>query len=131
MSLHSSTLTYLPLPKVEETNPGISPLEFNVLVLPREIERTRKSGILIPDGAATREEEAGDEGLLVALSPLAFNDADFPDPKAVPAVGHHVMFARYAGKSFIGADGRTYRLMKDKEVLGVRTGAAASVMVAA
>ncbi len=121
MSLHHSTLTYEPLPKVEETKPGIDPLEFNCLILPRVIERVRKSGLIVAEGAATREEEAGDEGLLVSISPLAFNELDFPDRSAVPQIGQHVMFARYAGKSFVGADGRVYRLMKDKEVLGART----------
>lgn len=131
MSLHHSTLTYEPLPKVEETKPGISPMEFNCLILPRQIERVRKSGIIIAEGAASREEEAGDEGLLVSISPLAFNEQDFPDRAAVPEVGQHVMFARYAGKSFVGADGRIYRLMKDKEVLGVRTAEANSAVTKA
>ena len=121
MSLHHSTLTYEPLPKVEETNPGMKPLEFNCLVLPRVIQRQRASGIYVPENTAQREEEGGDEGLLVAISPLAFNEADFPMAEAIPTVGQHVMFARYAGKSFVGADGRVYRVMKDKEILGIRT----------
>lgn len=131
MSLHHSTLTYEPLPKVEETNPGINPLEFNCLILPRAVQEVSKGGIIVPKGAADRENEAGDEGLLVSMSPLAFNEQDFPDRDAVPAIGQHVMFARYAGKSFVGADGRIYRLMKDKEVLGVRTAEANSAKAAA
>lgn len=131
MSLHHSTLTYELLPKVEETKPGMKPLEFNVLVLPRVIQRQRASGIFVPENAAAREEEGGDEGLLIAISPLAFNEADFPNPEAIPSVGQHVMFARYAGKSFVGADGRVYRVMKDKEILGVRTEAATAAVKAA
>jgi hypothetical protein len=42
-----------------------------------------------------------------------------------------VMFARYAGKSFVGADGRVYRVMKDKEIVGIRTADAESAKVAA
>lgn len=131
MSLHHSTLTYEPLPKVSETDPGMKPLEFNVLVLPRVIQRQRASGIFVPENAAQREEEGGDEGLLVAISPLAFNEQDFPNPDAIPKVGDHAMFARYAGKSFVGKDGRVYRVMKDKEILGVRTEAAGAAKVAA
>ena len=131
MSLHHSTLTYETLPKVEETNPGMKPLEFNVLVLPRVIQRQRASGIFVPENAAQREEEGGDEGLLVAISPLAFNESDFPMPEAIPQVGQQVMFARYAGKSFVGADGRVYRVMKDKEIVGIRTEAATGAKVAA
>lgn len=131
MSLHHSTLTFEKLPKVEETNPGMKPLEFNCLVLPRVVQRTRASGIVLPELSAQREDEGGDEGLLVAVSPLAFNEADFPNPDAIPKVGEHVMFARYAGKSFVGADGRVYRVMKDKEIVGIRTAAAADAKVAA
>lgn len=120
MSLHHSTLTYEPLPKVEETKPGLKPYEFNVLILPRVVQRVRASGLEIPPGAATREDEAGDEGLLVAISPLAFNEQDFPDRAAVPQIGDHVVFARYAGKSYVGADNRVYKIMKDKEILGGR-----------
>ena len=131
MSLHHSTLTFEPMPKVEETNPGMKPLEFNCLVLPRVIQRQRASGIFVPETAAAREDEGGDEGLLISVSPLAFNEQDFPDPAAIPEIGQHVMFARYAGKSFVGADGRVYRVMKDKEILGVRTAAASAAKVAA
>lgn len=131
MSLHHSTLTFETLPKVQETNPGMKPLEFNVLVLPRVVQRTRASGLVVPEMAAAREDEGGDEGLLIAISPLAFNEADFPNPDAIPKVGEQVMFARYAGKSFVGADGRVYRVMKDKEIVGIREAPADSAKVAA
>ena len=131
MSLHHSTLTFEKLPKVSETNPGMKPLEFNCLVLPRVVQRQRASGIYVPENAAQREDEGGDEGLLIAISPLAFNVQDFPIPEAVPQIGQHVMFARYAGKSFVGADGRVYRVMKDKEIVGIRTAEANHAKVAA
>jgi co-chaperonin GroES (HSP10) len=131
MSLHHSTLTYETLPKVSETNPGMKPLEFNCLVLPRVVQRQRASGIFVPETSAQREDEGGDEGLLVSISPLAFNEDDFPNPDAIPKVGERVMFARYAGKSFVGADGRVYRVMKDKEIVGIRTADAESAKVAA
>lgn len=129
--MHHSTLTYEALPKVEETSPGMKPLEFNCLVLPRVVQTKRASGIYVPENAAERENEGGDEGLLVAISPLAFNELDFPNPDAIPKVGEHVMFARYAGKSFVGADGRVYRMMKDKEIVGIRTAPAQAAKVAA
>lgn len=131
MSLHHSTLTFEKLPKVEETNPGMKPLEFNVLVLPRVVQRKTAGGIFVPETSAQREDEGGDEGLLVAISPLAFNEDDFPIPEAIPNVGEHVMFARYAGKSFVGADGRVYRVMKDKEIVGIRTAEVNHAKVAA
>lgn len=130
MSLHSSTLTFQPYPKLSELNPGIKPYEFSILVLVREVARKTAGGIVIPEGAVDREEEAGDEGLLVAVSPLAFNETDFPDANAVPKVGEVVLFARYAGKTYVGADGRKYRIMKDKDVTGGRVTAKASVKAA-
>lgn len=119
-SLHF-TLNYEAYPELEALQPGIKPLEFNVLVLPRKVAE-KQGSVFIPKGAVDREDEAGDEGLLVASSPLAFGPDEFP-PEAIPEVGVPVMFARYAGKTFIGADGRPYRLMKDKDILGQRVGA--------
>lgn len=130
MSLHSSTLTFQSYPKLSELNPGIKPYEFSILVLVREIAKKTAAGILIPEGAAAREEEAGDEGLLVAMSPLAFNETDFPDRDAVPSIGEIVLFARYAGKTYEGADGRKYRIMKDKDVTGGRIAAKAAAKAA-
>lgn len=130
MSLHGSTLTFQPYPKLSELNPGIKPYEFSILVLVREVARKTAGGIHIPEGAVDREEEAGDEGLLVAMSPLAFNETDFPDRAAVPKVGEVVLFARYAGKTYVGEDGRKYRIMKDKDVTGGRVTAKASAKAA-
>lgn len=116
-SLHNSTLKFEPYPALEALNPGITPLEFNVLVLTRRVAE-KQGAIFIPDGAKTREEEAGDEGLLVAKSAAA--GGEIWTDETAPRVGDPVMFARYAGKTFVGADGRLYRLMKDKEILGAR-----------
>ena len=112
-SIHFN-LNYEPYPKLTDLKPGIKPLEFNVLVLPRKVAE-KQGSVFIPRGSMEREDEAGDEGLLVAVSTEAF--ASLGD---MATVGHQVMFARYAGKTFIGADGKIYRLMKDKDILGER-----------
>lgn len=126
MSSIHYTLQYEPYPAMESLNPGIKALEFNVLILPRKVA-DRQGSIFMPEKSREREDEGGDEGLLVAKSALAFPPDEFP-PDAVPQIGRQVMFARYAGKSFVGADGRLYRLMKDKDVLGERVPTQAASM---
>lgn len=127
---------YKPIPKLSELDPGIDVFEFNILVLPREVEEKTSSGIYIPDQSREREEEAGIEGIVVGVGEFAFHfeasDGEVQPWDKRPQVGETVMFARYAGgRNFIGADGRRYRIMKDKDVLGVRRSAAKLEGVAA
>lgn len=127
---------YKPIPKLSELDPGIDVFEFNILVLPREVEEKTSSGIYIPDQSREREEEAGIEGIVVGVGEFAFHfegsDGEVQPWDKRPQVGETVMFARYAGgRNFIGSDGRRYRIMKDKDVLGVRRKAAKLEGVAA
>lgn len=100
---------------------GIDPLEYKVLVLPKKDDGTikLKSGLTIykPDDVTERDQNAATEGVLIAASPVAFR---YEDGAPVPQVGQTVIFAKYAGNSIEGADGQTYRLMNDKDVIGVR-----------
>lgn len=128
-----SGLGFKALPKLEELKPGIEALGFKILVLPREIEEKTKGGIMIArtiDGNIQREEEAGSEGLLVSLGSQA--GAERWEPGTVN-IGDVILFARYAGKhaEFEGADGRTYRIMNDEDVLGVRARAEIAAQKAA
>lgn len=114
MSSIHYTLNYEPYPALESLNPGLKPLEFNVLVLVRKVAE-KQGSVFIPRNTMEREEEGGDEGLLVATATRAFEELG-----EAPEVGAHVTFARYAGKTYVGADGRLYRIMKDKEITGER-----------
>ena len=125
MSSIHYTLSHEAYPKMEELNPGLKPLEFNVLVLVRKVAE-RQGSVFIPRGAMEREEEGGDEGLLVAKAARAFEELG-----ESPEVGARVTFARYAGKTYMGADGRMYRIMKDKDVTGERVAEANSAKAAA
>jgi len=116
---------YKPLPKLTELDPGIRVYGFNILVLPRELEEKTKSGIILAETIREREDEAGIEGMIVACGQFAFNfedNAGNVEPwQDRPVPGDCVMFARYAGgRNFTGADGRKYRIMLDKDVLGAR-----------
>jgi co-chaperonin GroES (HSP10) len=116
---------YKPLPKLTDLDPGIEVFEFNILVLPRQLEEKTKGGLLLADASLEREDEAGIEGLVVRAGEFAFHFEDANgniEPwNSKPEPGDVVMFARYAGgRNFIGTDGRRYRIMKDKDILGVR-----------
>lgn len=97
---------------------GIDPLEFNVIVRPDKVEERTKGGLYLPDETKERDQFSTLKGELIALSDLAFQDI-YPADKPRPAPGERVMFSPYAGKVFKGDDGEDYRIMKDKDVLGV------------
>ena len=100
---------------------GIRPVEYYVLVLPQEVETRTKGGLLIPDETKEREEFAQIEGVLVAMSPMAFAFADWPKERAheKPKIGARVIFRRYDATELTGRDGRKYWLMKDRSISGV------------
>ncbi|WP_299477016.1 hypothetical protein [uncultured Paracoccus sp.] len=98
---------------------GIDPLEYKVLVLPEKVEEKTKGGILLPDEVKERDQHAAMCGKLVAMSPLAFS---YEENAPKPDVGDTLIFARYAGVIIKGADGLDYRIMNDKDVVGVRRG---------
>lgn len=102
------------IPLLSECDPGLRPMEFNVLILPEEVEAKTKGGIILPDEVKDADKAAANRGLLVAVSPVAFDFAEFKDVK--PEVGDHVWYGRYAGTEVRGRDGRTYRLCKDRDI---------------
>lgn len=115
-------LKFKQLPKLEACDHGIAPHEFNVLVLPRELENKSASGLIqITEDQIEREREAVIEGMLVAVSPAAFSYAEWPKDQEPPKAGDHIYFKRYAGVWVEGDDGRQYRIMADKDVIAVRS----------
>lgn len=96
---------------------GLKPMEYKVLVLPDVVEEKTKGGIYLPEQSQEREKNASMEGTLVEASPIAFK---FEDNAPVPPVGSRVIFAKYSGVTIKGADGRDYRIMNDKDVVGAR-----------
>jgi len=100
---------------------GIYPTEYKVLVRPVEIEERTKGGIIIPDQTKERDQFAQMEGVLVALSPLAFtyaNDTEW-NGAAKPKPGDRILFAKYAGAVVKGKDEKNYRIVNDKDVAAV------------
>jgi chaperonin GroES len=106
----------LPLiPAIEDCDPGIRPVEYNVLVAPA-MEPEKKGGLILPHEVKERMALAFQVGRVIAVSPIAFNYDRWPDPDDIPKAGDIVWYARYAGTLVIGRDKRTYRLLKDKDI---------------
>ncbi len=106
------------VPRLEDCNPGIRPIEYNVIVAP--VPSTEVAGkigsVFIPDEAKETLDLAMQVGRIIAQSPLAYSYEKWPDTSQQPQVGQIVWFARYAGKEFEGADGKQYRILKDKDI---------------
>lgn len=95
---------------------GIQPREYKVLVRPDEVEEVTKGGIVKAISTVEAEQRAICFGTLVANSPHAFN---FEAGMEKIEPGTRVLYAKYAGGEVKGpADGITYRIMNDKDIMG-------------
>ncbi len=101
------------------TSSGISPIVYNVVVKPEKVAERTTGGILIPDAVRDRDQYGEHKGVLVAISPMAFSFVEWPDDAPKPQIGQRVIFVKYAGTLVQGEDGDDYRVMNDKDVLGV------------
>lgn len=109
------------IPALEECDPGLEPVEYNLVIIPaRPPEKAGKQSlILLADETRERMGLAGQIGRIVAISPVAFDYAVWPEGSVKPQIGDVIWFARYAGGEFEGFDGKTYRIMKDKDCAAV------------
>ena len=98
---------------------GIKPMGYNVLVKPQTVEVKTKGGLLLPETVIEKDEFGRTEGVLVALSPMAFAFEDWPDGADKPQIGDRVMFSRYNATETTGRDGEKYWLMKDQSIVGI------------
>lgn len=105
------------IPALNECDPGFAPVEYNVVVRPEDVS-DKVGSIFIANATKEKEELACVRGRLVAVSPLAFNYAEWPEGK-MPNPGAAVIFAKYAGVLIKGRDGNEYRLCKDKDIAAV------------
>ncbi len=121
----------MPLPCFEDLNPGIEPMEYNILVLVDETEKTTAGGIIIPEKSKDRDDLAQVRGMLVRASPLAFSYDTWPAGSQQPQLGDHIIFGKFAGILVNGDDGREYRLCKDKELSAITRRASMALKAAA
>lgn len=95
---------------------GIEPLEYHVIVKPEEVAEKTAGGLYKPQDLREREQWSETRGVLVAVSPIAFNfEGDAPKPD----LGDVVMFKRHSGTLTKGVDGVEYRIVSDKDIIGV------------
>ncbi len=104
------------VPDLALCHPGLLPTEYNVIIAPAVMPEKTKGNIILADETKDRQSGAMQVGRLVAASPIAFNYDQWPTGSLPPHSGEIVWFARYAGGEFVGADGRTYRIVKDKDI---------------
>lgn len=105
------------IPKLEDCSPGITPTGFCVLVAMAEVDR-KIGNIFVPDATADKEQVVEQRGRIVAVSPVAFDFATFPNEQ-LPKQGDAVIIAKLSGVQTKGADGRVYRLCQDRDILAV------------
>lgn len=98
---------------------GIRPVEFNVLIRQDAIEEKTRLGLIKPNEIVEREKHSQTRGVIVAISPLAFNEDIWPAGMDRPVPGNKVAFARHAGTFIVGEDGEEYRVVKDKDVVAI------------
>lgn len=98
---------------------GITPVEFNVLVKQDAVEEVTRLGLHKPADVIEREKHSQTLGKIVAVSPMAFNEDIWPPDMDRPVPGQRIVFARHAGTFVKGNDGEEYRIVKDKDVVGV------------
>lgn len=105
-------------------NSGISPTEYNVLVAPKVAEEVTAGGIILSQDIQKLDQNAQTLGVIIAMSPMAFINPDWPEDAKLPQVGDAVSYARYAGASskIEGMDGVEYIIIKDKEITAIIDG---------
>ena len=94
-------------------NVNIKPLEDRVLVQIVEAETTTASGLVIPDSAKEKPQEA----TVVAVGPGRWHDDDDRIPMDVKE-GDTVVFSRYGGTE-LKYDGQEYLLLNQRDILAV------------
>lgn len=98
---------------------GIKPMGYNVLVQPQAVEAKTKGGLLLPEVVIEKDEFGRTEGILVAVSPMAFAFAEWPEGEPKPQPGDRVIFSRYNATEMTGKDGGKYWMMKDQSIVGI------------
>lgn len=98
---------------------GIKPCEFNVLVRQDNVDPVTKMGLHMPEEHLERLKHGQTRGVIVAVSPLAFNEDVWPEGVEKPKPGQKIAFAKHAGTFVTGNDEEEYRVIKDKDVVAL------------
>ena len=91
----------------------LKPLEDRVVVLPKEAEDKTASGIILPDTAQEKPQEA----TVVAMGPGKASDSG-TIVKMTVKVGDKVLYGKYSG-SEVNVDGKEYLIMRESDILAI------------
>jgi co-chaperonin GroES (HSP10) len=94
----------------------VNMLEFRVLILPDAVQNITAGGVHIPEQSKAAEVRAVTRGVVVALSPGAFDYYKFENDYA-PKIGDRVLFGKHVGLEVEGKDRQKYRIVSDKDVI--------------
>jgi len=90
----------------------LKPLDDRVVLEPLEAEEKTAGGILLPDNAKQKPQQAK----VVAVGPGKLNDKGVRLALAVK-VGDTVLFGKYSG-SDVEVNGKEYKIVRESEILG-------------
>src|SRR5215203_1725828 len=91
---------------------SLRPLDDRVVVEPLEAEEKTSGGILLPDTAKQKPQQAK----VVAVGPGKLSDKGARTALAVK-IGDTVLFGKYSG-SDVEVNGKEYKIVRESEILG-------------
>lgn len=95
---------------------GVTAMDLRVIVKPDVPKEKTQGGIIIPESKKDQDRYGATKGEIVSIGENAFTEASAT--MTPPLVGDRVMFGKYAGTRFEGADGEDYIIMNDADILG-------------
>jgi chaperonin GroES len=103
-------------PEVRPNTSGFLPLGHRLLVKPDTVEKRTSGGLYLPQEVTGRDEMAQVKGVVVAVGEGCWKDttsADWAKP------GDRIVFGKYSGLQYDGADAIKYRILNDLDVVGL------------
>jgi len=91
----------------------LKPLEDRVVVEPKQAEDKTASGIILPDTAQEKPQEA----TIVAVGPGKASDSG-TIVKMTVKVGDSILYGKYSGTE-VTVDGKEYLIMRESDVLAI------------
>jgi co-chaperonin GroES (HSP10) len=108
------------VPPLSDCDPQVEPFEYQVLIRQAEVQEKTTGGIFLAADTKDAQQFRADHARLVAVSPLAFNyERDMPSGTRVPQVGDEVFVPKFSGAEVIGKDGKSYKLVPDRDIKAV------------
>jgi chaperonin GroES len=91
----------------------LKPLEDRVVVEPKQAEDRTASGIILPDTAQEKPQEA----TIVAVGPGKASDSG-TIVKMTVKVGDSILYGKYSGTE-VTVDGKEYLIMRESDILAI------------